>query len=231
MARRSTAFAVLTASAALALSGCLKTDARKDDAAPAQPASSAAPASPVSPAAAGKPRVPAGWKTIGGPANGLRLSIPKSWTDIELLKGDYDRFLDGFKVEGMDKRTMRRGLEGLRKSKAVYAVDTKTVSGGFATNVNGLCQPLGGASPAQLKNGLKIQLTRVGAQDLQVSEVTVAGRPGILSTYRLKSSTGVLEARQYVAAAGAKGCIVTVTAPQGKLPANADTIADTVQVL
>ncbi|MEV4252137.1 hypothetical protein AB0J52_03095 [Spirillospora sp. NPDC049652] len=243
MARRAFASAAVALTAALTLTGCLgdtAADSRSDPAPP--PSASPAPSSPSasglpsdssspgssSPAPATAP-TPAGWKTIGGPENQLALAVPPEWTPISLTSGDLEDGLARLGLKDADQATLKQGLAGLQARHAIYAIDSKSATDGYATNVNGLCQSTGGITPEALKSAIKTALTRGGATDVTTTDMPMAGQQGVRADYRLRTATGDLQGRQYEVIGSDRLCVVTVTARAGRLPSEADAIASTLR--
>ncbi|WP_153539133.1 hypothetical protein [Actinomadura macrotermitis] len=233
------AVAVVGASATLTLTGCL--GGNDKDPAGEGPTTqvSAGVSGTDSPAAGstatGRPTsaasTPPGWKTIGGPDNGLSFAVPEGWTEIHLTQGNLEEGLDKLGLKGPSAATMRQSLQQLQQQKAVFAIETESAAKGYATSVNGLCSPSATGSLDQLKASVRLGLTKIGARNVQVTDTLVAGVPGVKTSYELNSQLGVLTGRQYMVNSGGRSCTVTVTAKQGDMPADTDRIADTTRML
>ncbi|TDD64579.1 hypothetical protein [Actinomadura rubrisoli] len=234
MVRRVIACAVAGTAAALSLTGCLG----DDDPKAAPPAPSGAPSTapsqttPTDTAPTGAPAgAPAGWKTVGGPENGVRMSIPDGWQEIDLTSGEAEEGLKRLGLQGANEQLLRQTFTMLEQQKAVYAVETESAQRGYATNVNALCTPSPATSVQALENGTRLGMSQLGAQNVEITQTTVAGRPGIRTTYTLRSAAGTLTGRQVQVGDGDRACSLTVTAKDGAMPSNADQIAGTLELL
>lgn len=230
MARRALASAAVALGAALTLSACLGDAGSVSGSDPIPPGTASPSTSSVSdtadPASAPTPN---GWKTIGGPENKLALAVPPTWASISLTPGDMEDGLDRLGLKDADKASLKQNLAGLRDRHAIYAVDTKSVVDGYATNVNGLCQTVTGITPDTLKSAIGSALSRGGATKVTTTDMPMAGQPGVRADYTLRTATGNLEGRQYEVIGSDRLCVVTVTARQGHMPSEADAIASTLR--
>ncbi|WP_242906063.1 hypothetical protein [Actinomadura terrae] len=233
MVRRLIACAVVGTAAALSLTGCLGD--KKDEAAPPAPPTppSSAPSQPSSPPSSASTNggTPAGWKTVGGPENGVRMSIPDGWMEIDLTSGEAEQGLKRLGLQGANEELLRQSFASLEKQKAVYAVETRAAERGYATNVNALCTPTPVSSVEALEAGTRAGMSQLGAQDVEITRTTVAGRAGIRTTYTLRTAAGTLTGRQVQVADGSRACSLTVTARDGEMPGNADQIMGTLELL
>ncbi|WP_131738065.1 hypothetical protein [Actinomadura roseirufa] len=242
MVRRVLTCAVAGAAAALSLTGCLGDDQSASPppvpATPAAPVEGAVPPTPPAtasptdpPAAAPAGGVPAGWKTIGGSENGVRMSVPEGWVEIDLTSGEAEEGLKRLGLQGANEELLRQSLSLLGRQKAVYAVESESAQKGYATNVNALCTPSPASSVEALETGTRLGMNQLGAQDVEITRTTVAGRPGIRTTYTLRSAAGTLTGRQVQVGDGSRACSLTVTAKEGTMPPEADQITGTLEVL
>lgn len=218
--------------AAFSLTACLGD--KKDESAPpssSAPAASDAPSSQPPASSSPAADAPPGWRTIGGPENGVRISIPKGWEDIQLTSGEAEEGLAKLGLKGANQELLRQSMEQLKQRKAVYAIEAESAVRGYATNVNALCVPSPATSIEQLKTGTRAGMSQLGASDVQVADATVAGRPGIRTTYVLKSAAGALTGYQVQVAQDGRACSLTITSKQGEMPGNAEDIANTMELV
>lgn len=175
--------------------------------------------------------VPENWKKIGTPANGFSVGIPPGWVDIDLTAADLKEALDKAGIEGPSQATLESSLNQLKRLNALYAIDSESVSSGFATNFNGFCQNV--ARPVdQMKEDARAQLTQVGATDLEITDSTVAGQPAVRIDYHLKAARGLLKGLQVqIPTTGGKTCVLTITALDDTFPSSADQILNTFTTL
>ncbi|QXJ20865.1 hypothetical protein AGRA3207_001652 [Actinomadura graeca] len=237
MLRRVIACAMAGTAAAFSLTGCLgeENTATPQSAAPAgtTPAGTtpAGVAPAQTPSATTGGGAPAGWTTIGGPENGVRMSIPAGWMEIDLTSGEAEDGLKRLGLQGANENLLRQSFALLEQQKAVYAVETGSAQRGYATNVNALCTPSPASSVEALEMGTRQGMSQLGAQDVEITRTTVAGRPGIRTTYVLRSAAGVLTGRQVQVTDGGRACSLTVTAKEGEMPGDADQITNTLELL
>ncbi|WP_067458805.1 hypothetical protein [Actinomadura macra] len=238
MLRRVIVCSMAGTAAALSLTGCLGDKKEATPPAPTPPASAA----PAGTAPAGTTpdqttppttggNAPAGWTTIGGPENGVRMSVPAGWMEIDLTSGEAEQGLKRLGLQGANEDLLRQSFAMLEQQKAVYAVETGSAQRGYATNVNALCTPSPASSVEALEMGTRQGMSQLGAQDVQITRATIAGRPGIRTTYSLRSGAGVLTGRQVQVVDGGRACSLTVTAKDGEMPGEADQITNTLELL
>ncbi|WP_242886990.1 hypothetical protein [Actinomadura litoris] len=233
MVRRLIACTVVATAAALSLTGCLG-DKKEDPALPPAPTPPSAPSAGVpsqTPAGSTNGGTPAGWKAVGGPENGVRMSIPDGWMEIDLTSGEAEQGLKRLGLQGANEEMLRQSFASLEKQKALYAVETASAQRGYATNVNALCTPTPLSSVDALEAGTRSGMAQLGAQDVEITRTTVAGRPGIRTTYSLRTAAGILTGRQVQVADGSRACSLTVTAKDGEMPDDADQIMGTLELL
>ncbi|WP_329521702.1 hypothetical protein [Spirillospora sp. NBC_01491] len=211
---------------ALSLTACLGVREPETAAPPASPPGTAAPET-TPPAQA----APSGWKTVGGPDNGVRISIPEGWVDIAISNGEAASGLDRLGLKGADREVMMRSISQLQERKGVFAVLAASTETPFATNVNALCTPSGGATLEQVKAATRTGLQQIGARNVQATTATIGGRPGVRATYEMASALGTLSGHQGQVPDGDRTCTVTVTAKQGAMPASTGDILNTMELL
>jgi hypothetical protein len=193
---------------------------------PATTSTAAAPSTAVTPVDP-QAEAPGGYQRIGGPGQGISLDVPKTWVTVNFSQQSLQAGLKKLGLHGVSQGTLTQGLQALQKMHAVYAVDTRSISGSpghFATNVNAYCASSGlsasGASGVSiLRQSAMTQLGQIGAQNLTQADVKIGGVPGVQTSYTLRTSgAGTLHTAQLeVLPAPERACFVTLTAA-GPLP-------------
>lgn len=181
---------------------------------------------------------PAGYKRVGGAAQGISVAIPSSWVTVNLAQLNQQQALKQMGLKGVSQATLSQNLQALIKLRAVFAADLKSAAsspGHFATNINAYCSnsgtsDAGSAGVPLLRQSAEAELPQVlHAQHVTVSEVKIGGVPGVQVGYTLTSTTsGTLHAAQLeVLPKPGRACFVTLTAagplPGGVLPTAAAT--------
>jgi hypothetical protein len=154
--------------------------------------------------------LPANFRKIGGAENGFTAGVPKSWTTVNLSAANARPAL---KKAGLSNSAVEQTIAVLQKNHAVYALDPKSAqTKGFASNLNGFCQPGTPASAEQVK----AQLDQIGAQNVQSNNVTVGGQSAQKTTYVRKAGLTTTTGVQYQVP-GSKGqtCTITMTGKKG----------------
>jgi hypothetical protein len=182
--------------------------------------------------------VPAGYRRVGGAAQGISIAIPGSWVTVNLAQLNLQQALKQMGLKGVSQATLSQNLQTLIKLRAVFAADLKSVASSprhFATNINAYCSrsgtsDTGSAGVPLLRQSAEAELPQVlHAQHVIVSEVKIGGVPGVQVGYTLTSTTsGTLHAAQLeVLPKPGRACFVTLTTtgplPSGVLPAAAAT--------
>jgi hypothetical protein len=172
--------------------------------------------------------VPAGYRRVGGAAQGISIAIPHSWVTVNLAQQNLQQALKQIGLKGVSQATLSQNLRALIKLRAVFAADLASAAsspGHFATNINAYCSSsgtsdTGSAGVPLLRQSAETELPQVlHAQHVIVSEVKIGGVPGVQVGYTLASTTsGMLHAAQLeVLPKPGRACFVTLTAT-GRLP-------------
>ncbi|WP_285778623.1 hypothetical protein [Microtetraspora sp. NBRC 13810] len=205
----------------LTLTGCGGGQTGENASAPAEDTQAAKDAQP-----------PAGFKTVGGEANGVTVAVPESWTALDLTKDDLDQGLAQSGLSGGALRQAKRGLESLVSSKALWASDPASAAQSpdkFATNLNGFCQPSAGETTEQLISSAKSQLGRLDATIDEAAEVPVEAGQAVRVTYTFTSKDVKVRGTQYYVPAGGRTCLVTLSTDQKDKQQLFDQIGKTVR--
>jgi hypothetical protein len=220
---------VLTASG-LALGLAVAVTACSTGAKPTASATSpGAGSSPASTAAPVTTSVPAGYRRVGGPAQGISLAVPKSWIAADLAKETAQRAAARLRLRGISQQQLVQTLEGLQKVHALFLIDSRSVltdAHHRATNINAYClssgvSDTGSAGVPLLKQQVLAEFRQLNADHIVQKDVRVGGVPGVQTSYRVTTSAGTVQAAQLeVLPKPDRACFVTLTAGQGKLPAD-----------
>ncbi|MEV5749707.1 hypothetical protein AB0L00_17960 [Actinoallomurus sp. NPDC052308] len=201
-------FAIAMLCTGIALAGCSGgSDDKKSASAPPHTAKAAA-----------APKLPAGYRKIGGPDNGFTAGVPKSWKPLNL--NALSKARAALEKSGTSPAAAQQMIKTLKANNAVLVIDPKSAqTAGFAANLNGFCQTATAASAAQVK----AQLQQIGGQNIVSKNVTVGGQSGLRTTYDRKVGAASTVGMQYqVTGDSGKVCFITMTAKRGtKVPFNA----------
>ncbi len=176
--------------------------------------------------------VPAGFKQIGGAANGLTVAVPESWVALDLTKDDLEQ---GLRQNGLSGAALERAEESLRAlaaAKAVWASDPKSAETSptrFATNLNGFCQPSGSASSDEIIIAAKSQLEQVNANVSEAIEVPVDAGKAVRIVYTFTNGGLEIRGTQFHVPGKGKTCIVTLSTDQDGKQALFDQIGRTIR--
>jgi hypothetical protein len=180
-------------------------------------ASSAAPASPGP--------VPAGYKRVGGTAQGISVAAPASWVAINLAKETIESAASKIHLSGLSASTLVHDMEALQHLHAVIVFDIKSAVDSpehFARNLNAYCTAsgvtdVGAAGIPLLKTAAAAEFEKAGATHVTQKDVEIGGVPGAETSYQLSSSEGPLYGSQLeVLPKPDKACFVTVTVGKGE---------------
>jgi hypothetical protein len=97
--------------------------------------------------ATGSPgRVPAGYKRIGGVAQGISVAAPASWVAVNLAKETIESAARHIGLSGVSASTLIMYMKSLQSLHAVIVFDIKSAvdsPGHFARNLNAYCTASG----------------------------------------------------------------------------------------
>lgn len=164
--------------------------------------------------------IPAGYHRVGGPAQGISLAVPQSWVPINLASEKIDEAARKLQLRGMDVATVEHLMQATLAHHPILAFDVaSSVSDPqhFARNLNAFCSPsgltdTGSAGIPVLKEAVKSEFATV-ASDITQRDITVGGVPGIETSYKLNSASGldVRESQLEVLPKPDLGCFVTLS--------------------
>ncbi len=180
--------------------------------------------------------LPAGYKRIGGAAQGVSLGIPDSWISVNFAQQTLQQAVRKLRQYGISETDIAAAETVLMKLHAVYAIDPESMitSPEHATNINAYCgtsgiTETGSAGRSFLGPSVAGQLRQAGATSIRQTNVMVGGIPGIRTSYTLTTSLGATHAAQLeVLPKADHACFITLTG--GGTPSSPLTkIAPTVQ--
>lgn len=218
MIHRTTAATLLGAAAALTLSGCpgsTDDDAGKEKRPPVRQT----------------PAIPPGWRSLGGQATEMTISVPGDWTPIDLKAEDLAAAARQADIPGANKEVLSRGLLSLRAHRAVYAYDGAAKKDtGFATNLNGFCL-WGPSSVTGLKREVRRGLAPAGVTGVQVRDTVIGERPAIEVSYGLTYNGTRLKGLQVQVPDGrGQYCVASITAKKDAATPEAEDILGTLRL-
>lgn len=165
--------------------------------------------------------VPAGYKRIGGAAQGISVAAPASWVAIDPTKESIKSAASKTGLSGISAATLAQDLETLQKLHGIIVFDVKSAvenpSHG-APNLSAYCgvsgvTDVGAAGVPLLKTSTAAELEKVEATHITQQDVKIGGVPGVETLYQLHSSSvGTLYGSQVeVLPKPDKACFVTAT--------------------
>jgi hypothetical protein len=186
-------------------------------AAPGSPTASSAPSSPS--------LVPAGYKRVGGVAQGISVAAPASWVSVNLAKETIESAASKIGLSGVSASTLVQDMESLQNLHAVIVFDIKSAVNSpqhFARNLNAYCSvsgvtDVGAAAVPFLKTSMTAELGKAGATHITQRDLEIGGVPGVETFYELSSTEGTLYGSQLeVLPKPDKACFVTLTFGKGQ---------------
>jgi hypothetical protein len=142
--------------------------------------------------------VPAGYRRIGGPAQGISLAVPKSWVPINLANQTLAAAASKLDVPGFSAATAVQFMQSLKKDHAVFAFDVASAKSSpthYLRNLYADCSSsgitgTGSSSVPFLAQGVKTEMSVI-ASHVTVRDATIGGVPGIETSYKLDSGSGM----------------------------------------
>jgi hypothetical protein len=185
-------------------------------------------ASAASPSTAGGPAT--GWRQHGGPTSGFTIGLPPGWQIIDPTTATSDAVRTAFGLKGGELPELVEDTLGeLKKHNAVFAIETASEATGYANHLTAVCGT-GGVLGNDLETlRRKARALNSKAQNLQITDVTVAGKQGIRISYTGTKSTGVTEneVEIQVPGTGDNVCEAQLTSRQGAPAKDAERILAT----
>jgi hypothetical protein len=171
--------------------------------------------------------MPAGDRSFGGSGQGISVDIPSSWTEISTAQASAAEAIKRISTQGVNATTMTQSVQLMQKLKGVIAVDVASAAdspGHFATSINAYCAPSGishsgSAGVAGLRQEAPELAQALNAYDIKTSDEEVGGIPGLLVTYDVNATGGIVvhNAQLQVLPKALNACFVTLSA-SGQLP-------------
>ena len=182
---------------------------------------------PATASATASAAVPAGYKRVGGTAQGISVAVPASWADVDLAEESPAAAAKKLNVPGITATELTQDMTQLQKVHAIFVADVASAAaapGNFARNLNAYCNDSGvtesgSAGVSLLRQSAQTELGNI-ASDITVQDENVGGIPGTMSTYEVHSANvGTLYGSQLgVLPKAGQACYVTLTgsSPQQK---------------
>jgi hypothetical protein len=141
--------------------------------------------------------VPAGYKRVGGAAQGISLAAPASWTAVDLAKETAAVAASKVSTTDISNASLVQDMQALQKLHAVAVWDVNTAANSsqhFVRNLNAYCfqgagVDVGAAGVPQLKSNVASQLGSQGLTNITQQDLTIGGIPGVETSYQTTSST------------------------------------------
>jgi hypothetical protein len=171
--------------------------------------------------------VPAGYRRVGGPAQGMSLAVPRSWVAVDLSRENARRAAARMRLPGISQEQLAQTLASLQKLHAVFVADARSAATDARhrqTNLNAYClssgvSDTGSAGVPLLKQQAAAEFRQLNAGHVTQKDVRVGGVPGVQTSYTLSTALGTLQAAQLeVLPKPDRACFVTLTAGQGQFP-------------
>lgn len=177
--------------------------------------------------------LPTGWHRIDNRTIGLSIGVPRGWTDIDVNSANVaEQLKQKFQGTPSEVAIVEKGAAELKGKKMLFIIDTHSIESGFTKNISGLCVPNDGAPAEAFGNITKIQLARIGGQNVQADDVVIGGRPAVKASYTLESSKGSIDAVQFrILMPGDVACAVTIGTRRGEMLPEVDQIGGTIRPL
>jgi hypothetical protein len=188
---------------------------------------STAPASPASSAPA-PTGVPAGYRRVGGSAQGVSFAVPSSWAAVNLAKETEQKAAQKLGLQGISAQQLLQDMQALQKLHGVVVFDVKSAVDSpvhFATTLNAYCTSsgvtdTGSAALPLLRQEAAAGMQQIHADHVTQKDLTIGGVPGLQTSYTLSSSSaGTLDGAQLeVLPKPDRACFLTLTAAKGHFP-------------
>jgi hypothetical protein len=168
--------------------------------------------------------VPAGYKRVGGTAQGVSVAIPASWVNANLTNETAQEAASEISLHGVSTSALVQDLEALQKVHGIVAFDTSSIASSpehFARNINAYCTSSGvtevGSAGVQTLKKEEVSGLRDEATHISQKDVEIGGVPGAETSYELSSSTGLMYGSQLeVMPKPDKACFVTLSVGSGQ---------------
>ena len=172
--------------------------------------------------------VPAGYRRIGGPAQGISIAAPASWVEVNLAQQTIESAAKKLSVHGLSTATIIKDMESLQKSHAVIVYNVAAAiasSSHYAPNLSAECTSsgvteAGSAGVPFVKEVMATEFGKIAAHVTQ-TDTGVGGVPGVQTSYQIAAGNGTVYGSQLeVLPKPDKVCFVTLTAVKGQFDAS-----------
>jgi hypothetical protein len=218
----------------VAVTSCGSTPVTVKPAASATPSASGSAASgshAASPVASGSPApVPAGYRRVGGAAQGISIAAPSSWVPIDPTKESTEAIASKAGLSGISAATIVQDMETLQKLHAILVVNIKSAVDhpqAFVSDLNAYCAAsgvtdVGAAGVPLLTTSAAAEFEKSGATHVTQKDVEIGGVPGVETSYQLSSSSkGTIYGSQLeVLPKPNDACFVTLSVGKGESAGN-----------
>jgi hypothetical protein len=174
--------------------------------------------------------VPAGYKRVGGAAQGISVAVPSSWVPLDPTKQSIQKIASEAGLSGISAATVEQDLETLQKLHGILVVDAKFAIDNpqkFAPSLNAYCSDSGvtdvGADGVPLlTTGAAAEFEKSGASHVTQKDLEIGGVPGVETSYQLSSSSkGTIYGSQLeVLPKPNVACFVTLSVGEGESAGN-----------
>ncbi len=179
--------------------------------------------------------LPASGKWVGGPADGLRVAVPKKW--VTVAPAARPSALDDVGLSGLKPAVLRSVLPGWGSPGSVALADPRPGGGGDLAVMSLSCAaahlPAGTNALTGLNMLAEQEFAAVNSGNAQLGQTTVDGRTAVLVYNQMSVGTASVTALQYaIAAPGGRTCYVTLaTQKQVRFMRPFSRLRPTIQVL
>jgi hypothetical protein len=184
--------------------------------------------SAASPAASGSASaVPAGYKRVGGAAEGISVAVPGSWVPVNLTEETAASAASRLGLFGkVTASEIAQAVEIWQQWHGIFVLDVKYGVANpekFIPNLNAYCHASGtadvGADAVLLVKAAVVSVyeNKLGATHLTQKDLTIGGVPGFETSYQLRTTKmgTVHQSQLVVLPKPGVGCFVTVTVGEG----------------
>jgi hypothetical protein len=197
---------------AAAAGGCANAPSKSAQATAAMwaAAASAAPQAPV---------LPAGAAWVGSRAEGVQVALPDSWVSVSITGMPRSVAISKLGLAGASSSALPQLAPSLAHPAAVDVADPGSGTGQasqFQANVSAYCTeshfPPGTNPVTGLTTAAELELSAVNANNAQITQTRIDGKPALLIDYDLSVGQSTLTGLQYaIAPSAGRACYVTMT--------------------
>jgi hypothetical protein len=161
-------------------------------------------ARPTSSAPAQQRQLPQGYRRVSDGTHSISFGLPTTFTTIDITK---------LEKSGTSDPAMQVQIQRIKEAGGIFLADNesrKQSPNNFMTNVVAFCSSAPSTSIEEWKASAQKELQLSGATNIQISDTTLGGIPGIRMTYVLDKTTVMENA----VLKNGKICDVTLTTDQ-----------------